>query len=432
MQLKSWGQHPKVKHKIYTFYKEQQLTTLLKENKEFITFGNGRSYGDSALNKHIIHTNNFKHFISFNEKKGILHCQSGVLISDIIKTFVSKGWFLKITPGTKLITIGGAIASDVHGKNHHTEGCFSTCVEELNIMLADGKTKKCSKNKNKELFHATCGGMGLTGIILDAKISLKKINSKFINQTTIKTNNLKETFDLFKKYATTEYSSAWIDCLAKDKEIGKSLFIMGKFSEDGDLSFKEQKNLNIPLNLPSFIVNHFSIKFFNWLYYNKNSNKISKKKSDIDSFFYPLDKVKNWNRIYGKKGFIQYQFILPESVGYAGIKEILTIVSKKQKASFLAVLKLYGETNENYLSFPMKGYSLAIDFKIDDSIFDFLNNLDEIVIKYNGRVYLTKDARVSKKIFEQGYSKIDLFRKFRIKNKMHIKFQSLQSKRLGL
>ena len=432
MQLKSWGQYPKIKHKAYTLYQAKQIKQKLKEKKEFITFGNGRSYGDSALSKHIIHTKNLTYLISFNEKKGILHCQSGVLLSDIIKTFVPKGWFLKITPGTKLVTIGGAIASDVHGKNHHIEGCFSNCVEEFNIMLSDGTTKKCSKNKNKELFYATCGGMGLTGIILDAKISLKKIKSKFINQTIIKTANLKETFDLFEKYATTEYSIAWIDCLAQNKEIGKSLFMIGEFSQDEDLSFKEQKKSNIPFNLPSFIINHLSIKCFNWLYYNRNSNKISKKKVDIDSFFYPLDKINNWNRIYGKKGFIQYQFILPKNVSYIGIKEILTAISNKQKASFLVVLKLYGKENENYLSFPMNGYSLAIDFKIDNNIFNFLNKLDEIVVKYNGRIYLTKDARVSKKTFEKGYPKIDKFRKFRIKNKMQIKFQSLQSKRLGL
>ena len=182
MQLKSWGQHPKVKHKIYTFYKEQQLTTLLKENKEFITFGNGRSYGDSALNKHIIHTNNFKHFISFNEKKGILHCQSGVLISDIIKTFVSKGWFLKITPGTKLITIGGAIASDVHGKNHHKDGSFRNFVEWIDLINSKGEIKRCSKNENSDLFEWTIGGMGLTGIIIRTAIKLRSIKTCWIKQ----------------------------------------------------------------------------------------------------------------------------------------------------------------------------------------------------------------------------------------------------------
>lgn len=180
--------------------------------------------------------------LNFDESTGLLHCQAGIMLSEIIEIFVPKGWFLKITPGTKLITIGGAIASDVHGKNHHIEGCFSECVEEFSLMLANGEIKKCSKTNNAELFKATCGGMGLTGIILDAKISLKKINSQYIEQITIKTKNLKETFDAFEKYSNKPYSVAWIDCLAKDNEIGKCLLMVGDFENDGNLNFKSKKS----------------------------------------------------------------------------------------------------------------------------------------------------------------------------------------------
>ena len=430
MQLKSWGQYPNINNKTYIISQQKSLAKKLKEKKEFIAYGNGRSYGDSALNKHIIYTKKLEYLLKFDPESGILHCQSGVLLSDIIKTFVPKGWFLKITPGTKLITIGGAIASDVHGKNHHIEGCFSNCVIEFNLMLADGSIKTCSKTRNKELFFATCGGMGLTGIILDAKISLKKINSKFINQKTIKTNNLKETFAEFEKHATTEFSVAWIDCLATNENIGKAILMTGDFADDGNLSFKEQKKLNIPFNLPTFLINYISIKIINWLYYNNKTTR--NQKVSLDDFFYPLDKINNWNRIYGKNGFIQYQFILPKKYSYEGMHEILTTIAANHQGSFLAVLKLHGKANENYLSFPLEGYSLAIDFKIDPSLFKFLLKLDSIVLKYQGRIYLTKDARVPKQTFEQGYPKIDLFRAFRRKNKLHEKFQSLQSKRLGL
>ncbi|RXJ95817.1 FAD-linked oxidase [Arcobacter sp. AHV-9/2010] len=430
MQLNSWGMYPQIKNKKFTFNTKNNLKDVLKENNTFIPFGNGRSYGDSALNENIIYCKPYNYFLDFDEEKGILHCQSGVMLSEIIETFVPRGWFLKVTPGTKLITIGGAIASDVHGKNHHIKGCFSSCIEEINLMLPNGEIKNIKKDD--ELFLATCGGMGLTGVILDAKISLKKINSKYINQTTIKTKNLKETFEAFEKYSHMPYSVAWIDCLAKNEDIGKCLLMVGDFADDGKLDFKEKKKKTISFNFPSFALNNFSVKAFNWLYYKKAPIGESKQKVDIDTFFYPLDAINNWNRIYGKNGFTQYQFILPKDVSYDGLKEILEKISNSGKGSFLAVLKLYGEANQNYLSFPMKGYSLALDFKIEKGIFELLDSLDEIVLKYGGRIYLTKDVRVSKEIFEKGYPSIEKFRNLRKEYGMDKKFQSLQSKRVGI
>ena len=430
MQLNSWGMYPQIKSKIFTFKTKDNLRNILEENSTFIPFGNGRSYGDSALAENIIYSKPYSYFLDFDEEKGILHCQSGVLLSEIIEAFVPRGWFLKVTPGTKLITIGGAIASDVHGKNHHVEGCFSSCVEEFNLMLPNGEIKNVKKDD--ELFLATCGGMGLTGVILDAKISLKKINSKYINQTTIKTKNLKETFEAFEKYSHMPYSVAWIDCLASGEDIGKCLLMVGDFADDGKLDFKEKNKINIPFNFPSFALNSLSVKAFNWLYYKKAPDGESKQKVDIDTFFYPLDAINNWNRIYGKGGFTQYQFILPKEKSYDGLKEILEKISNSKKGSFLAVLKLYGKENENYLSFPMKGYSLALDFKIEKGIFELLNSLDEIVLKYGGRIYLTKDVRVSKESFEKGYPNIEKFRNLRKEYGMDKKFQSLQSKRVGI
>ena len=428
MQLNSWGMYPKLNHATYLL--DDKTHQMLKEDKSFIPYGNGRSYGDSALSEHIIYCKPHNYFLNFDEKSGVLHVQSGVMLNEIIEIFVPKGWFLKVTPGTKLITIGGAIASDVHGKNHHVEGCFSECVEEMRVMLANGDVTSCKKGD--ELFKATCGGMGLTGLILDAKISLKRINSKFIDQTTIKTETLEETFEAFEKYTHMPYSVAWIDCLAKGDQLGKCLLMVGDFADDGDLNLKKKKKLNIPFNFPSFALNNLSVKAFNWLYYKRAPDGESQKKIDINTFFYPLDAINNWNRIYGKNGFTQYQFILPKEQSYEGLQEILSTIAESGKGSFLAVLKLYGKANENYLSFPMEGYSLALDFKIEKGLFELLDRLDDIVLKFGGRIYLAKDVRVNKEKFEKGYKMIEKFRTFRKKNGMVKKFASLQSKRVGI
>jgi len=432
MTINSWGRYPVIDCKRRTFDSKSTLKAVLDQESELIPRGNGRSYGDSALNNTVVDVRPHDSVLDFIEETGLLHVQAGILLADILETFVPKGWFLKVTPGTKFITVGGAIASDVHGKNHHVEGCFSKCVEEFTIMLPDGQTVTCSVTSYPELFKATCGGMGLTGIILDAKIYLKKINSIHIDQITVKTRNLKETFEAFELYGNMPYSVAWIDCLAKDSEIGKCLLMLGDFMDDGKLDYRIKKQINIPFNFPSFTINNFTIKAFNWLYYNKVKERVSKQKVTIDSFFYPLDAIGNWNCIYGINGFTQYQFILPIDTSYEGLGEILKEISNSGKGSFIAVLKLYGKANDNYLSFPLEGYSLALDFKIERDLFDLLDKLDEIVVRNKGRIYLTKDVRVSKKTFEQGYPKIASFRQFRKQTKMDTKLQSLQSKRVGI
>jgi len=242
MSLLSWGMYPKFKNVVFKFNKEENLKSIIDNNDNLIPFGNGRSYGDSALNDNIVYCKNYNYFLDFDEENGILHCQTGVLLSEILEHYVPKGWFLKVTPGTKLITIGGAIASDIHGKNHHVGGCFSECVDEFRIMLANKEVVTCSKEKTPDLFKATCGGMGLTGVILDAKISLKSINSKYIDQTTIKTKNLKETFDAFEEYQDKPYSVAWIDCLAKGDSIGKCLLMVGDLEMMVCLTIKRKNN----------------------------------------------------------------------------------------------------------------------------------------------------------------------------------------------
>lgn len=432
MSLSGWGRYPLPENQSITFRDEETLRLLLAQSDEVIAFGNGRSYGDSALNDRIIRCKPHNFFLGFDAQSGDLNVQAGVLLSEILRAFVHRGWFLKITPGTSLITVGGAIASDVHGKNHHQAGCFSECVESFHLMLPDGEVVSCSRQQNHDLFKATCGGMGLTGIILDVQITLQRINSAFLNQQTIKTANLKETFEAFEQNKNTPYSVAWLDCLAKGEKLGRSLLITGNFRDDGELSYSPKSRPGVPCNFPGFALNQWSIKAFNALYYGKAKHGQSSQLVDIDSFFYPLDAIGNWNRIYGKKGFVQYQFVMPKDSSYDGLHEILDNISRRGKGSFLAVLKLCGVANDNHLSFPLEGYSLALDFKIEPGIFDLLNLLDEIVVQHGGRIYLAKDARVSRDVYENGYPQIEAFRALRQQYEMNKKFNSLQSRRLGI
>jgi len=432
MKCSAWGMYPRIECERFSWYSEEELAERVSSRNGLIPFGNGRSYGDSALSEQIIEIRQRDCFLEFGEASGRLRVQAGVLLAEIIEVFVPRGWFLKITPGTKLTTVGGAIASDVHGKNHHIEGCFSECVEEFRIMLPDGRVELCSREQTPELFRATCGGMGLTGIILEATIRLKRINSRFIDQTTIKTTGLEETFAAFEEYREQPYSVAWIDCLANREELGRCLLMTGDFCDDGELDYRPRTQKTIPCNFPAWSLNRWSVKAFNRLYYGRVKESLTRQRVDLESFFYPLDAIGHWNRIYGRNGFTQYQFILPRESSFAGLKEILTAIAASGRGSFLAVLKLYGPANRNWLSFPLEGYSLALDFKIDKGLFAFLEHLDGIVLKYGGRIYLTKDVRVSRATFEQGYPAIAEFRQFRKDHGMEQKFQSLQSLRVGI
>ena len=245
------------------------------------------------------------------------------MLSEIIEAFLPRGWFLAVTPGTKFITVGGALASDVHGKNHHIEGCFSECVDSFELLLPNNQSKTCSRSKNPDLFHASCGGMGLTGVITQLSFYLKRVSSKWIDQTTIKTANLKQTFEAFEQTKGLPYSVAWIDCLAKGDNLGRSLLMVGDFAADGDLSYQPKDYLTIPIDFPSFVLNTFSVKAFNAFYYGMAAKDESQQRVDIGSFFYPLDAINHWNRIYGKRGFVQFQFILPKSVSFDGLEAIL-------------------------------------------------------------------------------------------------------------
>jgi len=441
MKITGWGNYPIIDSEIVNnlhFDKSNKITDPI------IPRGLGKSYGDSSLNENkIISLLNYNRIIKFDEITGEICCESGVSLEEILDIFVPKGWFLAVTPGTKLITVGGAVASDIHGKNHHKGGSFCDGVTSFSLLIPSGETIICSETENQEIFRATCGGMGLTGIILDITFKLVPIETAYIKQDVIKAKNLTEIIKLFEESVDTTFSVAWIDCLATGKDLGRSIMMKGEFASKeeiknnskkikNDLILPKKKKLNIPFNFPNLALNKLSIKAFNFLYYNKAKN-VYNDIIDYNSFFYPLDAIDNWNRIYGNRGFTQYQFVLPKETSKEGLTEILSLISKNGYGSFLAVLKLLGKENKNLLSFHKEGYTLALDFPISKKIFSFFDQLDELVLKYGGRLYLTKDVRVKKEMFEKMYpDNIDIFRKTRNENGFDKIFNSLQSNRLKI
>lgn len=432
MKLTGWGKYPCIQAKGSSFENPVELVHYLKEPGDTIVYGMGRSYGDSALNERVIFSRRFDKILDFNPQDGIITCESGVTLAEIVEVFLPRGWFLYVAPGTKFISVGGAIASDVHGKNHHKAGCFSECVHSFDLMLPNGKVVHCSREKNREFFLATCGGMGLTGIILTATIKLQPIQGSYIRETIIRCQNLEEIFSLFEEYRLSTYSVAWIDCFAKGENIGRSILMLGEHANTGRLNLPAVKPLSIPINLPGFCLNKYSVSLFNHLYYQTTPSFVRGRLVPLDSFFYPLDKIGHWNRMYGRRGFTQYQLVLPKDASFEGLQAILKRIASAGLGSFLGVLKLFGPQNDNYLSFPMEGYTLALDFKIQTKLFSFLDELDRIVLDHGGRLYLTKDARMTREVFIRGYPKWKQFAELRRKLGTEVKFNSLQSKRLGV
>ena len=426
-KVSNWGNYPVVKKEMRSEENYEDIKKFILNHNEVIARGNGRCYGDASLGEAIFSTKKLNKFISFDRINGILECESGVLLSEILDVIVPQGYFLYVTPGTSLITIGGAIASDVHGKNHHSEGSFTEYVIEFSIMIENGEIKKCSREENSDLFWATIGGMGLTGIILSAKFRLKNIETAYIRQEQIKANNLDEIFQLFEESENWTYTVAWIDCLQKGENIGRSIMMRGEHALKSELPLKLQEKAlelkkkftpTIPFYFPNFILNTLSVKIFNWIFFNKQKKEV-KNIVDYKTFFYPLDIINDWNKIYGKKGFIQYQMIIPKKHGKEGMKRILETIAKSGQGSFLAVLKLYGASHpQSYNSFPIEGYSVALDFKINSQLKQLVSNLDNIVEEFGGRIYLTKDSMSKPSLTNY------------LKNTDSTKFVSLQSKRI--
>ncbi|MEN7973073.1 MAG: FAD-binding oxidoreductase [Verrucomicrobiota bacterium] len=441
-KISDWGNYPVIEAEVGGFETAEQLRKKLEQPGEVIAFGNGRSYGDASLQERVLLTRRFNKILAFDESTGLLRCQAGMLLSEILEVFVPRGWFLPVTPGTKLITVGGAIAADVHGKNHHVDGSFGQHVVSVDVMRNDGSVITCSPSEKAEFFRITVGGMGLSGVILNAAFRLRRIETAYIREETVRASNLEEIMDCFEASDDWTYSVAWIDCLAKGDSMGRSIMMRGEHVKSGELVNPSHKRasldpkqgmaLDVPFTFPDIALNKLTMKAFNFAYYHKCRPGKHVSIVDYNAFFYPLDAIGNWNRIYGKRGFTQYQFVIPKAAGREGMRTILKRITDSGLGSFLAVLKLFGE-QESFMSFPMAGYTLALDFPISLKAMDLFKELDAMVADYGGRLYLAKDSRMDAEMFEKTYPNAADFRHaITLLNEGETRFSSLQSKRIGI
>ena len=430
-KISGWGGYPIHEAQVFTPKTSSELKLQLQTQRSLIARGMGRSYGDSANAPAVLQTKHFDHFVSFNVNTGLLTVESGISLRDILKVIVPTGWFLPVTPGTSYITLGGAIASDVHGKNHHVVGTFGQHVLSMTIMLGTGEVVTVSPIEHADLFYATCGGMGLTGVILTATIQLIPIRSAFISQKTIKAKSLEALCEAFEVNSKSTYSVAWIDCLATGKKLGRSVLMLGEHAERGGFDLTIKDGIDVPIHTPAVLLNRLTMRTFNNAYWIKFKDK-KKQTVPLMPYFYPLDILNGWNKLYGKAGFVQYQFVLPKAHGVVNIRKILNQIIQSDQGPFLAVLKQFGKSNKNLLSFPIEGYTLALDFKMTKSIISILHKLDDMVADMGGRINLTKDALMREKTMKKTYPKWQQFEDVRQKYGAIGKFSSAQSKRLGL
>jgi FAD/FMN-containing dehydrogenase len=429
--LHGWGRYPRTDARVSLPVSPGECGAALHEGAPLVAHGLGRSYGDSALAPAVMSTRYLDRFAHFDSTTGLLACDAGVTLDTILRTFVPRGWFIPVTPGTRFVSVGGAIASDVHGKNHHVDGTFCTHVRQADILLGNGERVRISPSEHANLFHATCGGMGLTGIILGATLQLKPIRSSQIVQTTHKAPCLDAVVELLETQHAT-YSVAWIDCLARGRKLGRAVLMLGEHADAGPLVVHTRAPRPVPVDLPAMLLNRVSASAFNNLYYGREPHGGSVRTIPFEQFFYPLDAMSHWNRIYGKAGLLQYQFVLPREAGLAGLREVIGRIAGSGLGAFLAVLKVFGEANANLLSFPRAGYTLALDFKVEPGVFELLDTLDRVVLDHGGRLYLAKDARMSEAMFKAGYPRWLEFEEVRARWHALGRFASLQSTRLGL
>jgi decaprenylphospho-beta-D-ribofuranose 2-oxidase len=445
MNLAGWGNFPTEACQVFAPRKVGAIRALVRgtEVSSFIPRGLGRSYGDSSLNGAggVLLQTRRSHFLAFDETTGVLECEAGVSIADIVEHLLPRGWFLATTPGTKFVTLGGAVAADVHGKNHHVDGSFSRSVLGFLLLTADGNVVDCTPERAPELFWATVGGMGLTGVILNVRLQLRRVESACVRMTCRRTANLDETLECFSATAADyRYSVAWIDCLAMGVALGRSVVMLANDATVSDLTppqrhqpcaVPRRAGRRVPGWLPGGLINPWTVRAFNAAYYAAHPD--GERLVDYESFFYPLDAVLQWNRVYGSRGFIQYQAMFPPATSRPGLVELLEEAAGSQQSSFLAVLKASGPASGGRLSFLSEGHTLAMDFpNTGPGLRALVARLDRIVVRHGGRLYLAKDALLPAAIFAEMYPALGEFRKFKSRIDPAHRFSSSQARRLGI
>lgn len=414
MERYSWGGYPNTRQQLKML---SSINTPLPKGS-FLPYGLGRSYGDSCLNTEgeLLSSKPCDHFIFFDKKTGVLTCEAGVNLKSIIQHCLPLGWFLPVTPGTQYVTVAGAIANDVHGKNHELAGSFGCYVKQFELVRSTGERLVCSPSENSDYYYATIGGLGLTGFITQVTIQLKRVNSHKLLVTSEKYQHLNDFFTLSENAdVANEYQVAWLDCTASGSKLGRGHFISGRHQDDGDLILPERRGKSVPLTSPVSLINNLSVRCFNSLYYQRQLGQTKILEQSYEPFFYPLDAIENWNRLYGKQGFLQHQCVIPKNVGKEAIKEMLELIAKEKTGSFLVVLKMMGaKSSGGWLSFPMEGVTLAMDFPYQGKqTLDFLHKLDAIVSDAGGRLYPAKDANMLPSTFKAAYPKWEMLESIR-------------------
>lgn len=405
-ELSGWGRYPQVNATLARPEQYRELAAWAQQAS--IARGMGRAYGDAAISASgtTVLTERLDRFLAFDADTGVLRAEAGVSLNAILHLVMAKGWFLPVTPGTRYVSLGGAIAADVHGKNHHQVGSFGRFVRAFVLFTPSGPLT-CSATENVRAYQATLGGMGMTGLIGEVELQLKRIPSSSMLVQHVPAANLRESLALMNSAEhDDEYTVSWIDCLATGAKLGRSVFMRGHHA-DGALSHgPREARLSLPINVPSIALNRYSVGAFNALYYRWQGLKTKPFRCDIEPFFYPLDGINKWHRLYGKPGFVQYQFVVSHEAAEACISAVLTAVSGSGNASFLAVLKRFGEAGEGLLSFPQPGMTLALDLPLRAGTLALLDCLDAILVAHAGRVYLAKDARLSANLMTAMYPRL--------------------------
>ncbi len=391
----NWGRYPTLLAEVASPADTDETRAYLAAHDRLIARGNGRCYGDAALSLHIVSTLKMKRLRSFDPHTGVVDCEAGLLLSDLLDTVVPLGWFPHVTPGTRFVSIGGCIASDVHGKNHPAKGCFSNWLISFELMRSDGSVLHCSRTENADLFWHTCGGMGWTGIILSARFQLMHLPSGQMRQTTRRGQNLAEVFQIFGENRNATYAAAWLDCTVSEKKMGRGVVFLAEHHERERAVFDVASPLSTgegPGARPfHFLLNPLTIRLYNQFYFLKN--RPGERLVGLYPYFYPLDRWLDWNRLYGPRGLVQYQFCLPEKTSQEGMAQVLEAVRRSPETPYLAVLKRHGDPpSEAIRSFPMQGYSLALDFRRSTTLPRLVERLDDLVWQFGGRIYLAKDA----------------------------------------
>ena len=444
MELSGWGRFPRHDTELMSPLTPSDAIFLQQNAKGWVARGNGRSYGDAAIGlTATLAMRQLSRFIAFDPATGRLTAEAGTLISDILDTFLPRGFFPPVVPGTKFVTLGGMVAADVHGKNHHRDGGFGHHVESLRLALPDGSVLTCSRDENAGLLRATIGGMGLTGTILDVTFRLMRIETGWMRHRTIAAAHLDEAMRALEAADDARYTVAWIDCLAAGKSLGRSLIYRADHATAADLAQLgpgkpvypglSERAHSVPFDVPGIMLNRHTVRAFNALYYSRATAKAATETLvSWNPFFFPLDGIHDWNRIYGRNGFVQHQCVIPKETSRELLTEILGRVAREGSASFLAVLKSLGP-GDGLLSFPMPGYTLALDFSMSARTLALLGEIDRLIAKGGGRNYLAKDSNQSRYTFEQGYAHaLPEFRNVRQSIGAAGRIASFLSKRMGL